>query len=274
MRTFNRGNVSKTWIEDGRFFKDGVAFKGYCFQREACTAAPLPLHFKINVPLDYGNSKAEYTLVDEMPYGITTTNADLFGKSMAVFHSWCHDRYQSGHFKYLVNKRMSAPDDITQYPDISPIDLDQRNEILSKLTIDFDTDTPRLPLHRDFRLHNILWDGHNYTLIDFDFAAVDILSHEVVGMMLDLSSTANIACVESFIDSYIQHTDLTIQPKIVDEHLYYLATDCFPYNRKDQLTLKGYNNLKQERSQRLNRLSIYSEIYKEIIEESLVRWKK
>jgi len=274
MRTFNRGNVSKTWIENGSFFKDGVTFNGYCFQREACTAAPLPLHFKINVPLHYGNSQAEYELIDEMPYAVTTSNSTLFGKSMAMFHSWCHDRYQNGHFKYLRRKELGAPDDITQFDDVSPIDLDQRNEILSRITVDFNTDTPRLPLHRDFRLHNIIYDGHNYTLIDFDFAAVDILSHEIVGMMLDLSVNAGISCVESFIDSYIQHTDLSIHPKIVDEHLYYLATDCFPYNRKSSLTLKGYNNLKQERAQRLNRLSIYSEIFKEIIEESLVRWKK
>ena len=267
MTISNQGKTSKTEIVGNTFIKDKATWAGYCFQCYCVDNVVLPSKFKINKPIEYTNGKATYMLIDEKPWKLDYSRAALIGKAMGSMHKGCIPAHESGEFKYLNLKKFTPPSDISQY-DISPAELDLRNEVLDLIDIDVNSKTPKSPLHRDFRLHNILFDGCNLHLIDFDFAAIDIISHEVVAMMLDISYHS-VENTIPFIHNYIQHSGLEITPTIVDEHLYYLATDTFPYDRKDKLTLQNYNDLCNERSSRLNRLRVFRKDFKDNINYAL-----
>jgi len=273
MNITNEGRTSVTEIREDRFVKHGVDFLSYAFQKEMHDEAILPYGFKINKPLSFSHNDVGYELINQRQWSLDNLNTGLIGKAMANIHNWSHNRYNAGDLQYLKIKYSPKIDDINEY-DISPSSLDIRNNALSKITTNvFKNKVGFMPLHRDFRLHNILFDGDNYYLIDFDYSAIDIPSHEIVGMMLDISQHG-IGLLESFVGSYTQYTHLEIDSSIVDDHLYYLATDVFPYDRPDRLTKENYESLVRERDQRIMRLTTYYEIFKEIIDESLELNKK
>ena len=267
MTISNQGKTSKTAIVGNTFIKEKATWAGYCFQRYCVDNVVLPSKFQINKPIEYTNGKATYRLIDEKSWKLDYSRASLIGQAMGSMHRQCISAELTGEFNYLPKKSFTPPSDISQY-DISPAELDLRNEVLDSIDIDINSKTPKAPLHRDFRLHNIISDGNMLHLIDFDFAGIDIVSHEVVAMMLDISyhSTENII---PFIHSYIKYSGLEITPTIVDEHLYYLATDTFPYDRKDMLTLQNYNELCDERSSRLNRLRVFRKDFKDNLNYAL-----
>ena len=267
MTISNKGKTSNTFIDDNHFVKEDASYSGYSFQKWCESNLVLPPKFGINRALDYSHGVAKYDIIAEEPWKLDYTKVGLIGKAMGEIHSQSRAAYESGELKFLKTKSFKAPTDLTHY-DISPAELDLRNEVLQSVDIDINTSTPKLPLHRDFRLHNILSDGNKLWLIDFDYAAVDIVSHELVAMMLDISYHG-LHYVETFIREYLRHSSLNISDVIVDEHMYYLATDTFPYDRKSTLSDKNYNLLCDERTSRLNRLKVFRKDFKDFIRMSL-----
>ena len=267
MTISNQGRTSNTRIDGSTFIKDDASYSGYCFQSYCVSNVILPVKFQINKTISYGHGTGKYRVIDEKPWKLDYSRAALIGTAMGSMHKQCYSALVAGEFNYLTMKQFTPPSDITKF-DITQGELELRNDILNSLNVSVNSKTPKVPLHRDFRLHNILFDGATLWLIDFDYAAIDIVSHEIVAMMLDMSYQ-DIICVEYFISNYIKHSYLNITDNIVDEHLYYLATDTFPYDRKDQLTSTNYNALCTERASRLNRLKVFRDTFKEIIQKSL-----
>jgi hypothetical protein len=273
MNIINEGRTSITEIRNDAFYKQGVSFVSYAFQKEMYDEAIMPYGFNINKPMSFSHNEASYEVIEHRPWSLDNNNVALIGKAMANIHNWSSARYDAGELQYLKVKYSPKIDDIGRY-DVTPSSLDIRNDALAKIKANvFKNTTGWMPVHRDFRLHNILFNGDTYHLTDFDYAAIDIPSHEIIGMMLDVSQHG-IGFLESFIGSYIQYSNITIDSSIVDDHLYYLATDVFPYDRPDRLSKENYSSLVDERDGRIMRLTLYYDLFKEIIDESLELNKK
>ena len=267
MNITNQGRTSKTAIVGGTFIKEGASYTGYCFQSWCQSHVVLPTRFRINNVIEYSHGEAKYKLLDEKPWKLDYSRASLIGSVMGDMHRQCLDGYENGELKFLPIKSFTPPQDVEKY-DIGPAELELRNECLSDIHINVNSSTPKVPLHRDFRLHNIIFDGSCLNLIDFDFAGVDIVSHEVTAMLLDISYI-NLEYIDVFLQQYIKHCGLDITDNIIDEHMYYLATDTFPYDRKDSLTQSNYNSLCAERASRLNRLRVFRKDFKNSLNNAL-----
>ena len=267
MTISNQGKTSNTRKEGNIFIKEDASYSGYCFQSYCQTNLALPVRFNIAKVIEYDHGVAKYRLINEKPWKLDYSRASMIGSAMGAMHRQCIDLMNDGEFKFMKTKSFSPPADLIKY-DISQGELDLRNEVLDSLSIKINSETPKAPLHRDFRLHNILFDGSKYWLIDFDYAAIDIVSHEIVAMMLDISYH-DMLCIDGFISQYVQHSQLDITSNIVDEHLYYLASDTFPYDRKDKLSSTNYNELCNERTSRLNRLKVFADDFRDSINNAL-----
>ena len=267
MTISNQGKTSNTRKEGNIFIKEDASYSGYCFQSYCQTNLALPVRFNIAKVIEYDHGVAKYRLINEKPWKLDYSRASMIGSAMGAMHRQCIDLMNDGEFKFMKTKSFSPPADLIKY-DISQGELDLRNDVLDSLSIKINSETPKAPLHRDFRLHNILFDGSKFWLIDFDYAAIDIVSHEIVAMMLDISYHS-VENTIPFIHNYIKQSQLEITPTIVDEHLYYLASDTFPYDRKDSLTPDNYNELCNERTSRLNRLKVFADDFKDNINYAL-----
>jgi thiamine kinase-like enzyme len=142
----------------------------------------------------------------------------------------------------------------------------QRLEIFRNIDR-LNTSQPKIPLHRDFRTHNILFDGENYNLIDFDFASVDFISIEVMGFISDIIESG-LNNVNVFLKSYFKALEVEVKPfSFVDDYLNYLCTNTFPFYMADSLEPNNFQKLVEERNKNLETLYANRLIIKEIIED-------
>lgn len=252
------GNTSTTYKTDTEFIKEDCVEVGYEFQELLYHYVQLTDGFAINKPIKYDNGKATFELLQDLDFDITIENANLIGMNMAKIHNFSMLLLNGKELPYLTTALFPTGDDLVDY-DIPERELAIRHSIMFEMNF---TPTDQIPLHRDFRLHNIVFDGSTYNLIDFDFAKYGDASLEVMGMVVDLMEHG-IEYVESFLTAYVEESKISIDESIAENYLLYLAASSFPYNRKDTLTDDGYNNLVLERSNRLDLLLHY---YVNIIE--------
>ena len=250
-------NISKTYKTANAFVKEDCPEEGFDFQELMYHTLKTEGNFKINKPVSFSwqvkddkkTSEARFELLPDLDFDVTLDACRLFGSNMAGMHNLSSILMISKELPYLDNKILHDTDSFRDI-DISIAEMSLRELIVS--TCKF-MPVMTLPLHRDFRLHNIVFDGSCYHLIDFDFAAYDDVSMEVMGMVVDLLDY-DFKYVEAFLAAYIKESNIDTYTSMATNYLIYLASSCFPYDRIDTLTPEAFENLKIERSERLIRL--------------------
>ena len=196
----------------------------------------------------------------------TEPDEKLIGKAMAQIHNYNRES---------LWKRTSIPIKQEKYNDMKnwihdvPIKSDNwlflkskgiRREIFKSLkTIDEWPKHPKTVLHRDFRLHNILRDSVGYHLIDFDFAAVDYVGLEVMGLFTDLLEINKLKAFK-FLEAYAQESiDFDWSYSMVDLFLCYLCTNTFPFSMSKHMDEKEIESLAEERNGRLRLVYEYKD---------------
>ena len=247
------GNISKTYIDynvrPAMFVKEDCNRTGFDFHSLLYHTAPLVGKFSINQPLTIDSTKARFELVPDLDFDVTIENSKLFGTNMAIIHNHSAKLMLSKELPYMDNKIMPDANEFKSM-DITIAEMSLREVVASMCEY---KPIKTLPLHRDFRLHNILFGADYYHLIDFDFAAYDDVSMEVMGMVVDLLEHG-FEYVEAFLTAYIETSNIDTYDSMASNYLLYLATSCFPYDRQASLEPQAFDNLRNERSSRLVRL--------------------
>ena len=261
-------NISKTYKTANAFVKEDCPEEGFDFQELMYHTLKTEGNFKINKPVSFSwqvkddkkTSEARFELLPDLDFDVTLDACRLFGSNMAVMHNLSSILMISKELPYLDNKILhdtdSLEDDILHDVDsFRDIDISIAEMSLRELIVSTCKFMPvmTLPLHRDFRLHNIVFDGSCYHLIDFDFAAYDDVSMEVMGMVVDLLQHG-FEYVEAFLTAYVESSNIDTYDSMASNYLLYLATSCFPYDREATLEPQAFENLTTERSERLIRL--------------------
>ena len=225
------------------------------------------------------NSFTESTLlnlekINEQQYTITDEVQEYFGELMAKMHNFG--------FKYntVFNKLGNTKSNIISFGldrwntlkdklsrknisnkewELFNTSYELRNNIISE---GFLEKTDRLiesgpllkiPVHRDLRPHNIIFDGTKYQLIDFEFAAVDLAEIELGRFILDLIINGNNTNI--FVKSYYKNLNEHIREMVNIKNVYaftakYLIGNTFPHYtdldpaKKESITKVRNNHLK------------------------------
>lgn len=185
--------------------------------------------------------EVEFEKVNQTPWEPTHENMRLIGASMAHIHNYSHFN------KDLLNLQVKSEtySDMNKWISLSqeyPEAYKIRNDIFNDIKR-FNIKQAKIPLHRDFKLHNILFDGNKYILIDFDFAAVDFVSIEIMAFIVDVIPYG-LDLVKTFIESYHKNIDIPLHSNsIVSDYLNYLCTNTFPYYMKDKISQESMQEL-------------------------------
>ena len=205
------------------------------------------------------NYNIQFEYIDEKQWAVNTESMELIGKSMAFIHTHCSRNKN----QIALNIKSESYDSILDWAyELSedrniPFVKDSFNsrvEIFDEIN-DFNHSQPKIPLHRDFKPHNIIFDGENYHLIDFDFAAVDYVSIEVMSFVSDIIKTG-LGNVKTFLKSYMEHIEI---PGInfetfVDDYLNYLCTNRFPFYNYERMEPTNFKNLVDHRNESLKQM--------------------
>lgn len=224
----------------------------------------------------YGNDlyyQVQFEFLKEKPWAPNKENMTLIGQAMALIHNHCARNKQFITLPIKTEKYDSMLD--WSYIDMdipfAKESFERRKEIFEQIER-FNPDQQKIPLHRDFKPHNILFDGENYHLIDFDFAAVDYIGLEIMSFVVDIIDSG-LANVKYFLKSYIEHIDIedTIEgldmKTIVDDYLNYLCTNRFPFYMHDKLEPQNFKNLVDHRNKSLETLWEKRATIKQTIDE-------
>jgi len=277
------GNTSKTYILDTEGMKtfvkktpvDKFDTRSLAFQsnlRQYIQGA-----FNIN---QYDSIKVVTNKESEMFYEISfehlnekkwtpnIKNMELIGKSMAIIHNHC-SRNQT---QITLNKKTESYNRLDNWIMLSN-DIPFKEEAhemrkgIFKNINRLNSTQPKIPLHRDFKPHNIIFDGEKYHLIDFDFAAIDYVSLEVMGFIVDIIESG-LGNVKAFLEAYLDNIEVPgIQPEsFVDDYLNYLCTNTFPFYLNKTLEPNNFKNLVDHRNNSLETLFSYRDRINQMIE--------
>jgi serine/threonine protein kinase len=207
--------------------------------------------------------------LEEKQWAPNKTNMELIGKSMAYLHNHCN-RNKNQITLNTKTEDYSTMNSWLMLSDNIPFKKEsykRRLEIFNNIPR-LNLSQPKIALHRDFKPHNIIFDGERYHLIDFDFAAIDYVSLEVMGFIVDIIKTG-LSNAESFIRAYISNVDVSnIKPmSFVDDYLNYLCTNTFPYYMKDSLEYNNFKKLVEHRNESLEILWMMRDKINKIIEK-------
>ena len=199
----------------------------------------------------------KFEKLDEKEWAPNEDNMKIIGTSMAIIHNYCFLNADS----ISLNEKEEKYDastmqkwlEIDQETPFLAESFEQRKDIFKSINR-LNQSQPKIALHRDFRPHNILFDGENYHLIDFDFAAIDYVSLEVMGFISDIIETG-MSNVKAFLEGYFSNINIPIIPEsFVDDYLNYLCTNTFPFYLHENLEPANYRNLVEHRNNALNSL--------------------
>lgn len=211
--------------------------------------------------------KIYFELLNEKNWSPNPENMRIIGKSMAYIHNHCHRNSNmiSLPIKQEDYDRMDNWLTFTKNIPFKEDSYKQRLNIFKNIDR-LNTAQPKIALHRDFKPHNILFDGDSYNLIDFDFAAVDYVSLEVMGFVSDIIESG-LNNVKIFLTSYFENLEFdVIKESFVDDYLSYLCTNTFPFYMNDSLEAGQFQNLVEHRNNSLETLYENRLIIKELIE--------
>lgn len=213
--------------------------------------------------------KVYFDMLDEKEWTPTPENMEIIGKSMAYIHN------HSNRNMSMINlpSKQETYDSMEKWLSLSD-NIPFKKESYEKRKAIFreikplNQAQPKIPLHRDFKPHNIIFNGESYNLIDFDFAAIDFISLEVMGFLVDIIDTG-LNNVQSFLKSYFGHIDENIKiipESFVDDYLSYLCTNTFPFYLHESLESNNFQQLVEHRNKSLETLYDKRLIIKELIE--------
>jgi thiamine kinase-like enzyme len=158
-------------------------------------------------------------------------------------------------------------------PDTVPFkkeSYEMRKEIFENIER-LNLEQPKIALHRDFKPHNIIADSEKLYLIDFDFAAVDFVTLEVMSFLVDIAERGT-SIVKSFLTSYLENIDIPIvYESMVDDYLNYLCVNVFPFYSYEKMEPNNFKNLVEHRNNSLQSLYNKRDIINDIILEIKVR---
>jgi thiamine kinase-like enzyme len=209
-----------------------------------------------------------YEYVKPIDWELTADRVSFLGKSLAELHNFC----------YLKKNEISLPDKVAvvamgKWQDVEDsfdkeLAVSIRKAIYDNLK-PYDRDQIRIPLHRDFKLHNIMFDGENLNLIDFDFAAIDNIGIEIMSFIIDFYyETRDQSLVSDFIKAYKQESNLDINwTSVLNDYLVYMCVNTFPFYMRGRIGEHNFKNLLTERNGKLN----FTYINKDFLYESLQR---
>jgi len=198
----------------------------------------------------------DFEYIDPKPWTINKESMEVIGKSMAMIHNYAY--FNSSLIS--LNIKEEAYDSMSKWsmlthPDLSELKVEsvlKRMEIFMQIPRISTMLQPKAPLHRDFKPHNIISDGEKFYLIDFDFAAVDFISLEIGGFIVDIIDSG-LDNVESFLKAYLSVIDVPILiHSVVDDYLNYLCTNNFPFYLSDSLDKDSLINLINHRNHSLD----------------------
>jgi len=200
-----------------------------------------------NVKPGFENSfELVFEKIENKQWDINPNSMHIIGKSMSILHGAANVNRNEIHIpikneKYDSMEKWDVMPNTTQ----SQRAYKRRREIFRQLE-SFNLSQPKIPLHRDFKPHNILFDGNSFHLIDFDFAAVDYTCLEIMAFIVDIRGEDNI---KAFIDAYksISNNGVNFNT-MVNDYLVYLCTNTFPFYMKDSLDNTGFMNLLNHRN--------------------------
>ena len=196
-------------------------------------------------------------------------NMEIIGKSMAYIHNHC-SRNKTQITLNVKTERYDKMDGWLMLSDEIPFKQEaqeMRMDIFNNISR-LNSTQPKIPLHRDFKPHNILSDGENFHLIDFDFAAVDYISLEVMGFIVDIIESG-LGNVKSFLEAYLSNIEVpNVKPEsFVDDYLNYLCTNTFPFYLQNSLESANFKNLVEHRNKSLETLYSYRTKINQMIED-------
>lgn len=279
-----KGNINKTYIADREGKKVFIKrvpvsdFDTRTLQFQSKLRQNIEGAFKIN---QYNNIKVvtdggtgmfyeiEFELLDEKEWRPNSENMELIGKSMAYIHNTCWRNKNQINLKqkndiYNNISTWNLLDNDIPFKKVSQL---KREEIFKK-GVRLNEKQPKIPLHRDFKPHNIVFDGNSYNLIDFDFAAVDYVSIEVMGFVVDIIDTG-LGNVKTFLKSYLDNIEIPniIPTSFVDDYLSYLCTNTFPFYMHGNLEESSYENLVEHRNNSLETMWYHRDTIQQMIED-------
>ncbi len=263
------GNMSTTALKDGVFIKyipvDKFDYRIGVFQsRLFYNIKNLSKNFKIVDTLAYKKNvtgdfyEIHYEVVNEKQWELKKESAAIIGENMAKIHNHC---YAIREFVDLPKKdadynNMSEWEKINNQHIVNSRHYFIRRDIFKDIKR-LDTKQVKIPLHRDFRKHNILWDGERYVLIDFDFAAHDFVSIEIAAFISDMlddeKEDSGLLLVEEFLKNYIKHSEIEgiIWQNVISDYLNYLCVNTFPVYLKDKIDSVNFDELLKQRTETL-----------------------
>lgn len=242
----------KSW-DEGKYNPHSLLFQ------EAMLDLDIPL--KINKIISKDNNKCEATFeyIKEEPWNFDIAKAQLVGESMAKIHNWAATSNKVKSLKIPEKKNLYNNMDDWLKLDIGEIG-DGLHELkithrmyrdsmvktleAEGIKIGVNKNQPKIATHRDFKKHNIISDGKDLHLIDFDFTATEYVSLEIMAFLTDsIVKRNNSVDIEygknekeraqvilAFIIEYKKHSKLDIKwDSVLYDYLFYLISSTFPY---------------------------------------------
>lgn len=278
-----QGKISKTYIKE---FDDNVVFcklkepdsfdvRTVLFQSKLSQI--INGKFKINkfngINLKIINGKTYYELqfekINHINWTPNSENMKITGAAMAHIHNYAFRNRKIINLPYKDEKYDSMQKWLFFSKKDSLINnaYEMRLNIFNKIPR-FNVKQVKIPLHRDFKLHNILFDGQSYYLIDFDFAAIDYVNIEIMSFIIDLYEYG-IEYVKIFLENYFNKVNVPIAINTcVTDYINYLCTNTFPYYLSNSLEIDVIKELGQYRDKCLETVYNNQEIFNKIIKEA------
>jgi hypothetical protein len=273
------GNISKTYIKEGSFRKrvpvSGFDLRTVSFQsmlRQIINGKFSVNRYEQSRVLTSGSEleyELEFDLIDEKEWAPNPDNMRIIGKSMSIIHNYCfrNNKHISLDTKNSSYDNMDSWLSINRNIPFKDDSYSLRRDIFRNIK-KFNAGQPKIALHRDFKPHNILYDGDSYNLIDFDFAAKDFVSIEIMSFIVDVMESGK-TNVRTFIESYIENSEIPVKyNSLVDDYLAYLCTNTFPFYMHDKLNPQNFKNLVEHRNNSLILLYENRESLSKIITET------
>lgn len=128
----------------------------------------------------------------------------------------------------------------------------------------------KVACHRDFKPHNILTDHNDDVhLIDFDFAAKDYPTLEMMSFFIDIynEEDENHSAAD-FLAGYYKNTDIMsskVFESALDNYIKYLAWNCFPFYMESKISNEDLATLIAHRNRSFERLTKNYDDIKEML---------
>jgi thiamine kinase-like enzyme len=280
------GNMSTTLLNEGAFIKyipvSKYDYRIGIFQDRLFYNIKNLRNFAICKTIKYerdntGNLiEVYYEVVNEKQWELDKESVAIISENMAKIHNHCYVEkdYIDLPIKNNLYNDITEWENIVKDSTISARNYQIRRSIFKEINR-IRPEQVKIPLHRDFRKHNILWDGEKYTLIDFDFSAHDFISIEIAAFISDILDDENdrrsLDLIKEFMSNYIKHSEIKeiIWSDIISDYLNYLCVNTFPVYLKNTISEESFNILLNQRNENLIKLYKFQQVIKSIILEIL-----